>query len=144
MPGATGYTGKLCVEHLLKTPDIRVALAGRSQAKLEAVQRTYDPSQRSEIIVAEDGDAASLRRLCARSRVVLTLVGPYVFRGAGLIEACIAGGAHYLDVTAETLWVRDMIARYEDKARAAGVLIIHSVGSDSLPYDFTTLEGATG
>ena len=60
-----------------------------------------------------------------------------------MIEACIAEGSHYLDVTAETLWVRDMIARYEDQAREAGVLIIHSVASDSLPYDFTTLEGAT-
>jgi len=42
----------------------------------------------------------------------------------------------------KTIFVRDMIARYEDSARKAGVLIIHSVGCDSIPYDLTTFEAA--
>ena len=140
-PGATGFTGKLCVEHILKTPDVKIALAGRSRSKLEAVQAQYDQAKRGEIIIAEGSDADSLRRMCARSKVVLNMVGPYASRAAPVIEACIAEGAHYLDLTAETIFVRDMIARYEDSARKAGVLIIHSVGCDSIPYDLTTFEG---
>jgi len=37
--GATGYTGKLCAEHIaLRLPtDLKWALAGRSESKLDAV-----------------------------------------------------------------------------------------------------------
>lgn len=39
--GATGYTGRLCAEHIVQhlPTDIKWALAGRSPAKLEAVAR---------------------------------------------------------------------------------------------------------
>jgi short subunit dehydrogenase-like uncharacterized protein len=44
--GATGYTGKLCAEHIYsKLPsDLKWAIAGRSQAKLEAIRTELQSS----------------------------------------------------------------------------------------------------
>jgi len=48
--GATGYTGKLCAEHVARTlpTDLKWALAGRSAEKLEALAeecKTLNPDR---------------------------------------------------------------------------------------------------
>ena len=42
------------------------------------------------------------------------MVGPYTLYGEPVIEACIAGGAHYMDLTGEIPFVRA-----DDRARSA-------------------------
>jgi hypothetical protein len=50
--GATGYTGKLCAEHIhAKLPnDLRWAIAGRSQAKLEALRNEIQSKDSSRAL----------------------------------------------------------------------------------------------
>ena len=72
------------------------------------------------------------------ARVVATTVGPYRRAGLPLVDACIAAGTDYADLTGEVLFVRECIERH-DRAAEAGVRIVHSCGFDSIPSDLGVL-----
>ena len=91
--GASGFTGRLVVEYLVKKyppgGDLRWAVAGRDRSKLETVLANIDGSeQKPAIIIADSHDEASLLQLTQSTRVVLTTVGPYARYGSALIAAC--------------------------------------------------------
>jgi short subunit dehydrogenase-like uncharacterized protein len=132
--GATGFVGRLVAGHLAQG-DARVALAGRSKAKLERVRAELGVDW--PVIVADSDDPASLRAMAQQARVVASTVGPYRRGGLALVDACIAEGAHYCDLTGEILFVHASLARHE-AAEQAGVKIVHSVGFDSIPSDLGT------
>jgi short subunit dehydrogenase-like uncharacterized protein len=129
--GATGYVGRLVASYLARRDGVTVALAGRSRAKLEALGLDLP------LIVADTDDPASLRALAAQARVVATTVGPYRRGGLAVVDACIAEGAHYCDLTGEILFVHESLSRHE-AAERAGVKIVHSAGFDSIPSDLGT------
>jgi short subunit dehydrogenase-like uncharacterized protein len=132
--GATGFTGQLCVEYLgsLNT-DIRWAIAGRNQTKLEHVLKNL--SLKAEIIIADSDDDDALDRLTQRTKVVLSTAGPFHRYGSKLVAACVKNSSHYVDITGENFWVRDLIDRHHDDASRRGVRIIPSCGYDSIPSD---------
>jgi short subunit dehydrogenase-like uncharacterized protein len=72
------------------------------------------------------------------ARVVATTVGPYRPAGLKLVDAYVAAGTHYLDLTGEILFVDESISRH-DRAGAAGARIVHSCGFDSIPSDLGVL-----
>jgi len=49
---------------------------------------------------------------------VLNLVGPYTLYGRPVIEACVAGGAHYVDLTGEIPFVRAVIESSRSRERS--------------------------
>ena len=140
--GATGFVGRLVAGHLAGG-GARVALAGRSKAKLERVRDELGVDW--PLIVADTDDPASLAAMAQQARVVATTVGPYRRGGIGLVDACIAAGAHYCDLTGEILFAHESLTRHE-AAESAGVKIVHSVGFDSIPSDLGTflLHDAAG
>jgi short subunit dehydrogenase-like uncharacterized protein len=122
---------------------LRWALAGRDLAKLATVRdmlTTIDPGAGAlPLIRADAADAASLGALAASARVVISTVGPYARHGAGLVAACVAEGAGYVDLTGEPTFVARMIAAHHEAARARGVAIVHACGFDSIPSDLGCL-----
>lgn len=143
--GATGYTGQLVADYLARCApaDLRWALAGRNQAKLESVRDSLtavNPAAADLPIVLGDSlDAASMAKLAAQTRVVCTTVGPYADYGTPLVAACAAQGVDYCDITGEALWVRKNIASYHAQAGETGARIVHFCGVDSIPSDLGTL-----
>jgi short subunit dehydrogenase-like uncharacterized protein len=137
--GATGFVGRLTAEYLAKAaPEgARIALAGRSQERLEKVRDGLGVGW--ELIVADSQDAPALRAMAERATAVITTVGPYRKYGLPLVEACATAGTHYGDLTGETLFMRDTIDRLDGTARASGARIVHSCGFDSIPSDIGTL-----
>ncbi|MEV1295835.1 saccharopine dehydrogenase NADP-binding domain-containing protein [Pseudonocardia sp. NPDC049635] len=136
--GATGFVGELTARHLAENapPGVRIALAGRSAAKLAATRANLPLAAREwPLIVADSADRAATDRLAAAARVVLTTVGPYAKYGRGLVESCARAGTHYADLTGEVLFVRDVIDRLHGVAEASGARIVHSCGYDSIPSD---------
>jgi len=135
--GATGVTGRRVAAYLAEraseTP-LRWAAAARDGARLQAVLGEIGVSA-PETIVADVGDPASLAAMAARTRVVLDLVGPYTLHGRPVIEACIAGGAHYVDPTGEMPFVRHVIENFNGPAADAGVKLVQVCGFESLPPD---------
>lgn len=140
--GATGYVGALVGAYLAEhaPPDVRIALAGRSVAKLERVRRELPARGRSwPLIVADSDDPASLAALAAATRVLVTTVGPYARYGLPVVEACARAGTHYCDLTGEVLFVRDAIDLVDKTARDTGARIVHACGYDSIPSDLGVL-----
>jgi len=131
--GATGFTGKLVAEYLLrKRVSLKWAIAGRDRRKLEALGVDVP------ILIADAGDLASLDAIAAQTRVVCTTVGPYARYGGPLVEACAKNGVDYCDLTGETHWIRRMIDAHHAQAIKSGARIVHCCGFDSIPSDLGT------
>jgi short subunit dehydrogenase-like uncharacterized protein len=142
--GASGITGRQVARHLADRADqtgAKWAVAGRDADK---VRRTLSEIgvEAPEVLVADVADAASLTSMCARAKVVIDTVGPYSLYGEPVIEACIAGGSHYMDLTGEVPFVRRMIEGADERARAAGVKIVNTSGFEAMPPDLLVLLAA--
>lgn len=142
--GATGYTGRLVAEYLTQHYGGRAdapkwAMAGRSEAKLGEVRDLIGASADTPLIVANADDPASLGAMAARTRVIITTVGPYQLYGEPLVAACAAAGTDYADLCGEPGWMREMIAKYDAPATASGARICFSAGFDSIPFDLGVL-----
>ncbi len=132
--GATGFVGRLVAGYLAEhaPAGVTIGLAGRSREKLERTAAELGVDW--PLVVADTGDEASLTALAEGARVVCTTVGPYWPAGLKLVDACIAAGSDYLDLTGEILFVHASIERHDDAATARA-RIVHSCGFDSIPSD---------
>ena len=142
--GATGYTGRLVAEYLANHYKARSdapkwAMAGRSDDKLREVRDEIGAAAVTPLIVADADDPASLAAMAARTRVVLTTVGPYQLYGEPLVAACAKAGTDYADLCGEPAWMREMIDNYDAAAKASGARICFSSGFDSIPFDLGVL-----
>ncbi|WP_417478805.1 saccharopine dehydrogenase family protein [Maricaulis maris] len=134
--GATGFTGRLVAEYLAAEHGaISWAMAGRSQSKLAEVRDLIGAPANTPLIIADSADTASLDAMAARTRAVITTVGPYQLYGEPLVKACIAAGTDYVDLCGEPAWMHDIIADHDAAARASGARIVLSCGFDSIPFD---------
>jgi short subunit dehydrogenase-like uncharacterized protein len=139
--GATGFTGELTAAYLAEhAPEgLRWALAGRNQAKLEAVRAKLtkiDPALADlPLLHADTTDEASLKDVAASTRVMITTVGPYLLYGEPLVAACAEAGTDYVDLTGEPEFVDQMYLQHHEKAVTSGARIVHACGFDSIPHD---------
>ena len=139
--GATGFTGRLTAEYLARhaPSDLRWALAGRNESKLEGVREhlaTIDPGLSDlTLLVADVNDDVSLKDVVGRARVVITTVGPYLQYGEPLVAACAEAGTDYVDLTGEPEFVDRMYVAHHATAEHTGARIVHACGFDSIPHD---------
>ncbi|MBH9576957.1 saccharopine dehydrogenase family protein [Inhella proteolytica] len=133
--GATGFTGRLVAEYLQARGATRWAIAGRNAAKLAAVRDELGLPKDLPLLQADAGDAAALRALVARTRVVISTVGPYQLHGEPLVTACAEAGTDYVDLCGEPLWMARMIDKLTPLAQQSGARIVFSCGFDSIPFD---------
>jgi short subunit dehydrogenase-like uncharacterized protein len=141
--GATGFTGRLVAEHLVRRTGrggrrVRWAIGGRSRDKLERLREELGKPSLA-IVTGDASDPAAMQSLAARASVVCSTVGPFALHGSELVAACAGAGTHYCDLTGETQWIRRMIDAHEEAARASGARIVHACGFDSIPSDIGCL-----
>ena len=136
--GATGFSGAANARYLAAhaPADVSIALAGRSEKKLQKIRSSL-PSRAAHwpLIVADVDTPSTLDAMAARTKVIITSVGPWMRYGENLLAAAVNAGCHYLDLTAEVPFVRWSIDKYHEQAVANGSRIIHSAGFDSIPSD---------
>ncbi len=139
--GATGFTGRLVAEYYLKqyglNGELKWAMAGRSQAKLEQVRSSLG-DENIPLILADSHDKDSLESLVKRTSVICTTVGPYAKYGNELVAACVENSTDYCDLAGETQWIRRMIDQHHEAAQKSGSRIVHCCGFDSIPSDMGT------
>ncbi len=132
--GATGFTGELCAKFMSeKYSDVPIAIAGRNLEKLEKIKNKHGLP--FPIIVADAFDVNALEKMCKDTEVVLSTAGPYHKYGSDLLGACVKNGCHYVDITGESFWIKDMIEKHHKEASNKGVRIINACGFDSAPSD---------
>ena len=139
--GATGVTGRRVAAYLderAREDGFAWAAAARDEAKLERTLADVAVAG-ATTIAADIGDPASLHDLAGRTKVVLDLVGPYTRYARPVIEACVAEGAHYFDLSGEIPFVRSVLRDFDEPARDAGVAIVQVAGFEALPPDLAVL-----
>lgn len=127
--GATGYTGRL-VSNRAKAIGLDFEIAGRDAAKLAMASAELGVGHR---IFTLD-DPASLPLHLHGFTVLLNCAGPFARTAEPLMQACIAVGAHYLDITAE-IDVYRLAEALGDAAEQAGTMLLTGVGWDVVPTD---------
>lgn len=127
--GAAGYTGKLIAERA-RQAGLDFEIAGRNEAKVAALARQLGVAYR---IFGLD-DTAALRNGLEGVSAVLNCAGPFASTARPLMEACIAGATHYLDISAE-FKVYALAEQWSERAAAAGVMLLPGVGWDVVPSD---------
>lgn len=144
--GATGFTGKLVAEYLVRNyihaegnaHGLRLALAGRNKVKVDAVAKEIGAPE-LPVLTGDSFDEDSLDAMASRAEVVITTVGPYAKYGDALVAACVRNQTDYCDLTGEPNFVRDVIDAHEETASRDGTRIVHCCGYDSIPSDLGTL-----
>lgn len=51
--------------------------------------------------MADVEDESSLQQMASQARVVVNCVGPFRLYGEPVVRACIASGAHHVDISGE-------------------------------------------
>lgn len=133
--GASGFVGRYTARHLARSaPDgVRIAIAGRSTARLNDVTRELGVDWPT--IEVDTSDDAAVARVAASTSVIATTVGPYLRYGTEVAEACARAGTSYADLSGESIFVARSIERNHAVAEITGAKIVHSCGFDSIPSD---------
>ncbi|MGO4893760.1 saccharopine dehydrogenase family protein [Flavobacterium sp. W21_SRS_FM6] len=137
--GATGFTGRLVAEYLVKQyandSSLKWAMAGRSEQKLAQVRDEIGAPSDIPLVVADAENKVSMEHMLDRTKVVLTTVGPYQLYGSDLVAMCASKGVDYVDLCGEPVWMREMIDAHGETAKSSGARIVFSCGFDSIPFD---------
>ncbi|HEX5762783.1 MAG TPA: saccharopine dehydrogenase NADP-binding domain-containing protein [Solirubrobacterales bacterium] len=142
--GASGIAGRNVAAYLAERAGevgASWAVAGRDPAKVERTLGEIGV-EAPEILTADIADPESLAAMARRAKVVLDLVGPYTLYGTPVIEACVANGAHYADLSGEMPFVRRTIDSFHERAASAGVKVVQVCGFEALPPDLAVLLAA--
>lgn len=127
--GATGYMGELTAR-VLTGRGVRPVLAARNAHRLEALAAQLGGL---DTAVADAGRPDTVRALVERGDVLVSTVGPFERYGEPAVRAAIAAGAHYLDSTGESQFIRQIFERHGPEARAAGCALLTAFGYDYVP-----------
>ncbi|MFF9774943.1 saccharopine dehydrogenase NADP-binding domain-containing protein [Streptomyces sp. NPDC013978] len=132
--GASGHTGRFVVAELRARGFVPL-LVGRNEEKLRALAEGRPapgpgagaepgPGPEWSVRVASVDEPASLDRAFAGADAVVNCAGPFAETAAPVIEAALRAGIPYVDVAAEIEANLDTFAEFEERARAAGVVVV--------------------
>jgi short subunit dehydrogenase-like uncharacterized protein len=128
--GANGYTGELAAREAAAR-GMRPVLAGRNATAVGALALELGLDSRAFSLDDPDGAKRGIEGMAA----VLHCAGPFVRTSKPMVEACLAAGVHYLDITGEIAVFEPILGRRGDDARRAGVALLPGVGFDVVPSD---------
>jgi len=134
--GATGFTGQLVCEYIANSynsKDLNWTIAGRNEEKLLKLKNRLNI--KNSILIGNSNDKSSLEKICGKTKVICSTVGPYALYGTNLIHACIKMKTNYCDISGETQWIRKIIDIFHEKAKKQKIKIVNSCGFDSIPSD---------
>ncbi|GMH54498.1 hypothetical protein TrST_g2224 [Triparma strigata] len=132
--GATGFTGKLVMEYYaLNFPSLKIASAGRSLSKLSDL--TSSSSLPFPYFACSSIDLPCLLELSSKTRVLISLAGPYTLYGSNVVRAAAESGTHYVDLSGEFFFHRKTVDELHGIAEGTGAKIIIAGGFDSVPFD---------
>lgn len=125
--GAYGYTGELVARRAVDA-GLDPILAGRREKPLRALAAELGLDPR--VFGLDDPVAPHLTDV----DVVAHCAGPFVDTYQPMVDACLATGTHYLDITGE-IPVLEAIKQYDDLAAESDVMLLPGAGFDVVPSD---------
>ncbi|MGB6826727.1 MAG: saccharopine dehydrogenase NADP-binding domain-containing protein [Terracidiphilus sp.] len=127
--GATGYTGRMIVQRAVDR-GLRPVIAGRNEDAIKSMAASCG----LEWKLAHVSEPDSLHRLTAGAKVLINAAGPFAATAGPLIDACIATGTHYLDITGDSATI-EPTAQWHDRAVLNKVMLMPAAGFDVVASD---------
>lgn len=127
--GAYGYTGKL-IARLAAQRGIKAIVAGRDKRRIEALGAQFGFESRAFGL----DDPVALAEGLSGVGVVLHCAGPFELTSRQMIDACLATGTHYLDITGE-IQVFEAARARDAEAKQAKIVVMPGTGFDVVPSD---------
>ncbi|WP_274864388.1 saccharopine dehydrogenase family protein [Serratia marcescens] len=120
--GATGYTGRMIVQHALEAR-LQVIIAGRDREKLAAMSSDLDVPFRAFRL----DNPVTIDSGFDNIDTVINCAGPFLHTARPLMEAAIRKKVHYLDVAAEldSYQIAEILG---EVASSAGVMLLPGCG----------------
>lgn len=129
--GANGYTGELVAREAVAR-GLEPILAGRRAESVARLAEELGLEHRAFPLT----DPGAVRHGLADVAAVVHCAGPFIDTSRPMVEACLATGTHYLDITGE-IPVFEAVFGRDAAARQAGVVLMPGVGFDVVPTDCT-------
>ncbi|UVH51159.1 saccharopine dehydrogenase NADP-binding domain-containing protein [Pseudomonas sp. CBSPBW29] len=133
--GATGYTGRMAAENA-QAQGLDLVIAGRNRQRLDPLAAQLDVPYR--VFTPDTLGTDALEGI----DVLLNFAGPFAQTAGALMQACIAAGVDYLDITAE-INVYRLAEQLGARATEAGVMLLPGVGWDVVPTDCLAMQVAS-
>jgi short subunit dehydrogenase-like uncharacterized protein len=131
--GANGYTGELIARYAASY-NLQPILAGRREAALKPMAEKLKVSYK----VIDLDDNTALTAALSEVKLVVHAAGPFQFTAKQMADACLTTGTHYIDINGD-IAVFEMLKRYDEAAKKAGIMIMPGVGFDVVPTDCLAL-----
>ncbi|MCZ6818457.1 MAG: saccharopine dehydrogenase NADP-binding domain-containing protein [Calditrichaeota bacterium] len=132
--GANGYTGKLIAREA-KNRGLNPILAGRHKEAIPRLARELG----LEFRVFGLETPSFILESISQADLVLHCAGPFSQTSTPMMQACLAGKTHYLDITGE-IEVFEAIRKHNTIAKQRGVMLLPGVGFDVVPTDCLALN----
>ena len=132
--GANGYTGEL-ISRLAAKRGHTPVLAGRDPVRIPEL--AGELGFEHEVFKLETQPIVENR--LEGYDLVLHCAGPFLHTYRTVSKACVATGTHYLDITGEAA-VFESLARTDQAAEEAGIVLMPGVGFDVVPTDCLALH----
>jgi short subunit dehydrogenase-like uncharacterized protein len=127
--GSYGYTGQLIVERAIQE-GLYPILAGRDEGRLRAQAEKFNLEYRAVSLDETVKLDSALHEVAA----VLHCAGPFVLTFRQMAQACLRAKKHYVDISGEIEGF-EALARLDDQARQAEIMIMPGAGFDVVPSD---------
>ncbi len=132
--GANGYTGELITRYAQQY-NLQPILAGRRKEVIEPLANQFNYPFK----ILDLNDTASLIAALKDVTLVIHAAGPFQYTAKQMIEACLETGTHYLDINGD-IAVFELIKRYDEAAKKAGIMLLPGAGFDVVPTDCVALQ----
>ncbi len=127
--GANGYTGELIARYATSY-NLQPILAGRREGALKPLAEKLNLSYK----VIDLDDITALNAALSQVKLVVHAAGPFQFTAKQMVDACLLTGVHYIDINGD-IAVFEMLKRYDEAAKKAGIMVMPGVGFDVVPTD---------
>ncbi len=132
--GANGYTGELIARYAQQY-NLQPLLAGRRKEMIEPLAKKLNLPYR----IFDMNERTALQAALKEVTAVIHAAGPFQYTAKQMVEACLQTGTHYLDINGD-IAVFEMIKRYDEAAKKAGIMLMPGAGFDVVPTDCLALQ----
>ncbi|ORD99482.1 SCPDL [Hepatospora eriocheir] len=119
--GASSFTAKHLIKQLENDKEHKIAVSSRN---VKGIKTTFD-----KISCTVD----KIKEITSKTKILINLAGPYTHTGEEIINACIETNTHYIDITGEVHFLKDIYEKYKD---VNNIVIVQSCGFLSFTSDF--------
>jgi hypothetical protein len=124
--GASGYTGRLIMEHL-REHGMPFVAAGRDRKRIQESLALVPGIESARYEIAEvEHTVEALTKLLKGRKVICNTVGPFARYNLQVAEACLLAGVHYLDTTGEQFAMLQLDEHVGVEFAKAGVALMPS------------------